>query len=262
MIVRELDGEWLLVDQAEHARHAGRLAEAWAEGPLAHSALEPGLLTAVRLHDIGWTRPDAQPELDPETGGPLHFTKVLDDRHAGFYTEGIGRVIEVDPYAGYLVSLHATGIYSGRFGWNGLQPVAWASIGERGRRLLDEQAAYRRSLAPRIGDAESVLDFERVWRDYALLQTFDYLSLFLCAGLESSGCGPVPEGRHGWQNLRVSRVAMLGAVIEPFPFARDRLEIDVECRRLARRRFESTSDLRQAIATTPRAACTTWFQRA
>lgn len=51
MIVREFAGEWLVIEQAEHARHAGALAEAWSGGRL--GPLPPSLITATRLYDIG-----------------------------------------------------------------------------------------------------------------------------------------------------------------------------------------------------------------
>jgi hypothetical protein len=263
MIVRQLEDEWIVIEQAEHARHAGQLAEAWAAGHLAGGALSPGLITATQLHDIGWTEPDSLPRVDPDTGGPLHFTKVRDDRHADFYTAGIRRVAEADAYAGYLVSLHATGIYSGRFGWNGLRSIAWDSVGERGKRLLDDQAAFRSQLAVRVAEQRSgVLEFERVCRDYMLLQTFDYLSLFVCAGLESTGCGPVPEGSHGWRDLRLTRTGTFGAAVDPFPFPGARIELEVACRRLPAGRFSGDAELRQSLATTPASRCVTWFERA
>lgn len=157
MIVRRLDGQWIVIEQVEHARQAGRLAEAFAVSP---APLDAGLLTAARLHDVGWRVPDAAAGVSPETGGPINFTEVRDDRHADFYEAGIAEVAAEDPYAGYLVSLHATGIYAGRFGWEGLRPIAWDALGPRGRRFLDEQAAVRRLLARRI--APDRLEFERV----------------------------------------------------------------------------------------------------
>ena len=246
MIVRELDDRWVLIEQAEHARQAGRLAEAWAAGPLSAS-----LVTATRLHDIGWTTQDAAPRISPVTGGPLNFTEVRDDRHADFYAAGICEVAEADPYAGYLVSLHATGIYAGRFGWNGLRSIAWDALWPRGWRFLDEQEAVRRTLAGRIAavapGSGAGLEFERVWRDYMLLQTFDYLSLLCCLGLESAGCGPVPAAPHAWGRLHVTRLGPWAVALAPFPFAGERLELPVTCRRLEARRFRDDADLGRAL---------------
>ncbi|HZV49818.1 MAG TPA: DUF3891 family protein [Candidatus Dormibacteraeota bacterium] len=262
MIVRELDGDWVVIEQAEHARHAGELAQAWSRGPLGNGLIAPGLVVATRLHDIGWTEPDAEPRLDPETGGPQHFTRVHDRLHAGFYTAGILQVAAVDDYAGYLVSLHATGIYAGRFAWSGLEPIAWESLGERGWRFLDEQAVFRRRLAARIAVSDpDAIEFERVWHDYMLLQTFDYLSLLVCAGVESNRCGPVPTGGHTWGHLRVERTSPCSVELDPFPFTGDRIDLTVSCRRLAAVRFRSDAELRDALSATPGTELVTTFVR-
>lgn len=243
MIARELDGGWVVIEQAEHARHAGHLAEAWTASP---TPLDAGLLTATRLHDIGWRAPDATPRISPRTRGPLNFTEVRDDSHADFYADGIAGVAREDAYAGYLVSLHATGIYAGRFAWEGLRPIAWDSLGPRGRRFLDEQAEFRRHLAERISAAD--LEFQRVWRDYMLLQVFDYLSLLCCLGLDSVGCAPVPAGAHDWGRLHVERLSPWSVVLDPFPFNGDRLELPVACRWLQASGFRTDDELRDALA--------------
>jgi hypothetical protein len=242
MIARLVDGRWVVIEQTEHARQAGRLAEAWkaSSAPLADA-----LLVATRLHDVGWRAEDAAPRVSPLTRGPLNFTEVHDERHADFYAAGIAEVARTDAYAGYLTSLHATGIYAGRFAWEGLRPIAWDSLGPRGRRFLDEQAAVRLRLAGRIEPGQ--LEFERVWRDYMLLQVFDYLSLLCCLGFESTGCGPVPAATHGWWRLRVERVSPWAVALDPFPFDGDRLELPVACRWLPAGSFRGNADLRRAL---------------
>jgi Protein of unknown function (DUF3891) len=109
MVVRKLGDEWILIRQLDHARHAGELADAWSGGPF--GPLRAPLIDAARLHDVGWRTWDERPTVDPSTGGPANFPTVADTHHAGFYGEGIREVTRTDPYAGYLVSLHASGIY-------------------------------------------------------------------------------------------------------------------------------------------------------
>lgn len=96
------------------------------------------------------------------------------DRHSVFYAHGIRTVAEEDAYAGYLVSLHASGIYSGRYGWRGLEPIAWDSIGEAGRRFLTQQKNYRCGLlAELLKEREAQVEFEATCGYYVLLQTCD-----------------------------------------------------------------------------------------
>jgi hypothetical protein len=253
MIVRRLDGRWVVIDQAEHARQAGKLAEAWCLGPV-----PPSLVRAATLHDIGWNAWDAEPALDPATGGPANFTAVRDVRHADFYTKGIAEVASQDAFAGYLVSLHGSGIYSGRYGWTGLQPIAWESIGERGRAFLREQAAFRASLLPRI--PAELAEFESAWRCYMLLQVFDYLSLLCCLGLESAGCGPVPRSDGAWGRLQIQRLGPTSVGVSPFPFPGDALDVTVRCRELTQERFGDDQELRRALASQPAIERTTSYR--
>jgi Protein of unknown function (DUF3891) len=258
MIVRRLGDEWILIEQAEHARHAAAIAEAWSRGRF--GPLPASLVTAVRLHDIGWVEWDREPALDTASGGPANFTSVRDDRHSAFYGRGIRSVAGVDALASYLVSLHASGIYSGRYGWRGLEPIAWESIGPSGRRFLSEQREYRRELAagPLAGDPAG-LEFEATWSSYMLLQVFDYLSLVCCMGLEPRGCEPVPLG-DGWGRLDVRRASEWGVALDPFPFEEQTLELRVACRPVPARRFEDDADLRRTLAAAPARALITRFQ--
>lgn len=245
MVVRRLGDEWVLVRQLDHALHSGELAEAWSRGPF--GTLHPGLVTAARIHDIGWREWDEHPAVDAETGGPANFPTVGDTHHAGFYERGIARVAAEDPYAGYLVSLHATGIYGGRFGWSGLQQVAWPSIGETGRRFLAGQVAYRRGLlAPVTARYPDVVEFATVWNDYMLLQTLDYLSLQVCMGIRSDGCGPVPLGPETGR-VALRRVSPWAVELDPFPFPGDRLEVDVPYRAVTGT-FANAGELEAALA--------------
>lgn len=248
MVVRKAGEEWILIRQFDHALHAGELAEAWSQGPF--GPLHPGLIVAARIHDIGWREWDEHPAVDPETGGPANFPTVGDRHHAGFYERGIERVAAGDPYAGYLVSLHASGIYGGRFGWSGLQQVAWPSIGERGRRFLEGQVAYREGLLTAVQlRYPGAVEFATVWAHYMLLQTLDYLSLQTCLGIASDGCGPVPLDA-GSGRLGVRRHGAWEIELDPFPFPGDRLEVAVPYRTVPGR-FATDRELQAALADAP-----------
>jgi hypothetical protein len=249
VIVRELDGRWIVIEQAEHARHAGAIAEAWDRGGL--GPLPASLITAARLHDIGWAEWDREPALDPMTGGPANFTSVRDDRHSGFYARGIRSVAREEAYAGYLVSLHASGIYSGRYGWRGLEPIAWDSIGEAGRRFLADQRSYRTELLEEaMREHPDLVEFDAAWSCYMLLQTVDYLSLLCCLGLEAKGCGPVPLGQT-WGQIAIRRTSPWGVALKPFPFQGEVLELEVASRSLPLRRYAGEVEMRSALAAAP-----------
>jgi hypothetical protein len=84
-----------------------------------------------------------------------------------------------------------------------------------------------------------------------LLETFDYLSLLTCFGFESSSCGPVPTLEGRWEQLAVRRLGPLEIELDPFPFAGDRLQVEVECVHLERPDFRSDDDLRAQVRSQP-----------
>jgi hypothetical protein len=232
---RESDG-WTLVRQMDHAAHCAKLARAWRAGPFGQLSVSPSLEYAAGYHDQGWTEVDKRPEVDAD-GRPRNFTQIDEARHTEFYSAAVREIARTDPYAAYLVSLHASGLYSRRYGWAGLKPVDWTAIGPRGRALLAGEQRYRTELFTSIAPRD--LEFEAAWRNYMLLETFDYLSLLTCFGFDSLSCGPVPTLEGQWEHLSVTRTGPWEVRITPFPFPGDELEVDVDAVRVSGLTFAS-----------------------
>lgn len=247
MIARQDDGGWTLIHQMDHAAHCAELARAWRAGPFGRGSVSSHLEYAAGFHDLGWTEVDKRPEIDAD-GRPCNFTHIDETRHTQFYQGAVRTIAEIDPMAGYLVSLHASGLYSRRYGWAGLRPVDWTTIGPHGRSLLSGERRFRAELFEQVAPEE--LEFEAVWRDYMLLETFDYLSLLTCFGFDSLGCGPVPTVEGRWEQMAVRRTSPWEVELAPFPFDGDSLEIEISCVQLERPTFASDSELRAQIAST------------
>ena len=245
MIVREEDGGWTLVRQMDHAAHCAELSRAWRAGPFGEASVGPALEYAAGYHDLGWTEIDKDPEID-SAGRPLNFTRIDEARHTRFYSGAVRTIAKTDPYAAYLVSLHASGLYSRRYAWAGLKPVDWTSIGQYGRALLTGEQQFRIELFKSISPDR--LEFEAAWRNYMLLETFDFLSLLTCFGVDSQVCGPVPTLDGQWELLSVRRLGDWQVQLTPFPFPGDTLEIEVECVHLQPARFESDEELRAQVS--------------
>jgi Protein of unknown function (DUF3891) len=237
---READG-WTLVRQMDHAAHCAKLAHAWRGGPFGPASVSPSLEYAAGYHDQGWTEVDKRPEIDAE-GRPCNFTQIDEARHTEFYSATVRAIARTDPYAAYLVSLHASGLYSRRYGWSGLKPVDWTAIGPRGRALLEGERSYRTELLASIAPRD--LEFEATWRSYMLLETFDYLSLLTCFGFDSSSCGPVPTLEGQWEHLSVTRTGPWEVQLTPFPFPGDELEVEVEAVHVGATAFNSLEAFR------------------
>lgn len=246
MIVRQIDGSWSLIRQLDHATHAGLVSDAWRAGPFGGEQITDSLREATARHDLGWVEADAEPEIDPASGAPSNFTQVDEGRHTAFYARAVRTIAETDAAAAYLVSLHASGLYSRRYGWSGLKPVDWVSIGEHGRSLLDSERAYRAALEARLSPAEG--EFEALWRSYMLLETFDFLSLLTCFGVDSEQCGPVPSKPGQWVTMAVRRLGPWEVALDPWPFAESEVVVPVTARRLANPRFSTSEELHAALA--------------
>jgi hypothetical protein len=244
VIARQENDGWTLIHQMDHAAHCAELARAWRAGPFGAESVSGPLEYAAGFHDLGWTEVDKRPEIDAE-GRPCNFTQIDEARHTRFYSAAVRTIAETDPFAAYLVSLHASGLYSRRYGWAGLKPVDWTSIGPHGRALLMGERRYRADLFEHL--APEQLEFETVWRDYMLLETFDYLSLLTCFGFDSSGCGPVPTVEGRWEQMSVRRLSPWEVELSPFPFPGDVFDVDVECAHLERSSFGSDDELRAQL---------------
>jgi hypothetical protein len=247
-VIARQEGEgWTLIRQMDHALHCRELARAWRSGPFGADSVSASLEYAAAYHDVGWTEIDERPETDG-TGRPRNFTQIDEARHTEFYSGAVRTIATTDPYAAYLVSLHASGLYSRRYGWTGSKPVDWTAIGPHGQALLKGERQFRASQFPSIPPKD--LEFEAVWRNFMLLETFDYLSLLTCFGFESSSCGPVPTLDGRWEQLSVRRLGPSEVELVPFPFPGDRLDVAIEAVHLERSRFGSDDELQAQVRST------------
>jgi hypothetical protein len=248
MIVKREDNGWTLIRQVDHAQHAGAISAAWKQGAFGAQDVSPSLQRATSDHDLGWMEADLEPVVDPETGSPSNFTAIDEATHTELYARAVRTIAEDDPGAGYLVSLHASGLYSRRYGWMGLKAVDWDGIGAQGRSLLDSEREFRARLASRM--SSETAEFEALWRRYMLLETFDFLSLLTCFGVDSESCGPVPSQPGKWTMLSVRRDGPWEVALDPYPFVEPVLSVEVPCRRLEHERFTDSVQLRELLETT------------
>lgn len=222
MIRRALDGHWLCISQPEHARLAGAMAEAWGRPPFLPPVPRTEVLQAVAEHDNGWAEWEAAPGLDPAAGGPFHFTEMPVADHLAIWRRGVQRMLEQNPYAGLLVSMHGAALMRFR-----LDPAARTPDAERAavRTFLAEQerlqAALRQGLAMRSRYREAVAS-ARLTANFRILQFLDALSLLLCCGAgERQTFTAVPLGE-GQRRTEIEFTPDAeGATLTPYPFSAD-----------------------------------------
>ena len=179
MIVREEDGQLVLVRQTDHALLSGWLAAAWGAPPWSAPQPHDSTVVAARLHDLAWTTFDEALPRRPD-GRPYVFHEVSRAVSTRLYGRGLDAVEAVDPYAGLLASLHYSGFFTSHWGWlHGHRPPSLeGEEGEAIQRFLDHERARQRRLRERLG-VDASRDRELMC-NYVWLQLWDRISLDVC----------------------------------------------------------------------------------
>jgi hypothetical protein len=244
----------LVIGQPAHAWVSGQLARAWgSDGFPAPSPREPVCLAAEQ-HDIGWADADLAP-LIGAAGRPLSFIEYPRGEHVAIWRDAARRLLAQSRYAALLVSLHGTSLYE-RIDPDGYEPEIAATI----RAYAAGQAALQARLAAGLDPAE-------VDRNRRLILAWDRLSLALCRG-SATTLERVP-GADGDASIRVepagdaapaarirddhavpADVVTARYVVDPWPFAAERVVVGCEARRLAGT-FPDATALHEALESAP-----------
>ncbi|MGY2064286.1 DUF3891 family protein [Blastococcus sp. SYSU DS0619] len=257
MIVTRRGGALQLVEQVEHGRVAGQLADAWGNAAFAAPTPLHSVRTAAARHDEGWRAWDARVLFHELERRPLHFLEIDAGEHIRLYRQGVEQVSLADVYSGVLVGMHWTGLYRGR--WSA--PGAAARLGRspEDRQLQDEVVAAEeqrwigaKRQAWTEDEPRSVFETQ-LWHNYELLQLWDLLSLYLAVTPpDEPGTGAVPPQpwgpqlrslEHGPEDVLLPAVALRPGgdritltasvrarntvTLDPFPF-RAPVEVAVE----------------------------------
>ncbi|HSD76072.1 MAG TPA: DUF3891 family protein [Solirubrobacteraceae bacterium] len=241
MLLRADGDAVVAIGQASHAWLSGQLARAWggaAAGGVEHR--EEACLAALQ-HDVGMAQWDLAPELNAETGRPQSFMEMELATHLALWSAAPQRLFTQSRLAALLVSLHGTALYERRD--LARLPAAGA---DAVRAYLAGQRALQERLAAETGVAHGAL--ARLQRQ---LFAWDWLSLALCLDWAPAALGGVP-GADGEVELRLEPGTGGGAaVLAPWPFAVDAVEVRCEGRRLEGR-FATAPELHAALERAPR----------
>lgn len=238
MIIREADDRLILIRQTEHARLCGVMARSWgASGFPTPQPIEP-LTLAAKEHDNGWKEWEDAPRLNPETHRPHTYIDIPIDQHLAIYRRGIARALVHDPYAGLMVSLHGSLLYS-RFRRD--QPGAADFLSEQ--QAMRERLIEQLARDPRYSD---YCDTETLTANRDLLFGWDALSLFLCHGKAWEESLEFPTAR-GDERAPVTIAQRDGRwQLDPFPF-REPLAISITTVALVSSHFESEREMREVL---------------
>jgi hypothetical protein len=237
MIVRQAGPDLLLISQPDHARLAATLVAAWRAHGLPSRPTRDIVLFATAHHDDGWRAEDAAPSVNPATGRPHDFVDLPADQRRAIWPRAVAHLSETSVYSAALVAQHALTIYR-RFrsdpDWNAF--FAAMEI-ERDRFFTapPRPGGGGTPPDPPVDGRASFLE------DYTTVRIGDLLSLLFCNDWHTT------EGLDGyamWMDHGTLRVA-------PDPFDGAAVAFDIRARRVPARRYQSASDLQDAIAAAP-----------
>jgi hypothetical protein len=236
VIVRRLEGELWLFDQADHAALCGVMADAW--GSAGFEPVPPPVREAAGIHDLGWPEWDVRPRLHPERGEPHPYSDMPSEDYLEIWRRGLARGWSRGDAAGLMVSLHAL-----RFFTRKKRP--------QDRALCEIERLRQRAALQRLGavpaDPEELPEPFATWHEWFFF--WDGLSLFLCEGWDSPWKRTLPRGSES-VDVGVSRMeeGSGGAVVvEPYPFTTD-LSLEADARVIPADRYTTQGELDDALA--------------
>lgn len=247
IVSREADG-LCVVMQVDHQSQCAAAAAQWGNDAFARLDHWGALVTAIAIHDAGWSSWEAAPQIDGE-GHPVDFPDLDRAEHTNLARAGVAGAFALGPRVGLLVSMHCDGLYRARLGLDG-SPRPTAELPATVQAFIADQVEVQRAAKAEIGEGEDVEAW--AWSAYRLLQAWDALSLFLCwRGLPDGRERRLPAvprtlGDAG-VDLQLSPLDERTGACNPFPFAGDEAHLAVTVRVIPDRIYDSHADLQAAL---------------
>jgi hypothetical protein len=252
MIVRkQSNGELILIGQTEHSRFVGQLAAHWGNRDFASPQPYESVVRAAVYHDYGWLSYETNPIINPETGETYEFRGMpFNPRQLESYQSCIDWLEGIDPYTALIVSMHRTGLWQGRYhkithpvtkySPQNIRPEIWEFV-KRNERRQEEQRSF--------------WDQNEIWTNYCLQQVWDLLGLYFCCQEPyDEHIEPVPASYDASKEhvkLTMKPVDDRKVKIEPFPFDRWSLGVQITCKRLPTEKFRDLEAFRRSYFQAP-----------
>ena len=250
MLFRDDGGAVVAISQPAHAWLAGQIARAWGNETFSVPSPRHEVCLGAELHDIGWLDWEAAPTLDPATGLPHEFRAVGAAVHTRLWTRGVTLAQAYGRYPALLVSLHANTIYTSMVDVTALPPAEAGII----RAFLVEQRGFQDATREALASDRHLAEHatpEALERNRLLVGAADRMSLAVCWGVGEDAQVPnAPTGTGGTCGLRLRARGgdREDLILDPWPFAAERVELACEGVRL-RGRFADERAMREALET-------------
>jgi hypothetical protein len=261
MILQERGDQLWVIRQTDHAMLAGFLAREWGNEHWAQPHPFSSFCLAVGEHDNGWLEWELAPRIDPRTRLPYSFMSIPTLDHVNLYQRGIERVVQADPYAGLLTSLHCSSLYdraratlpgfSAKYVKSNEAPTA----GEFQQKLKLQQLRLKVDLRSNPA-TKSLADEKALERNAARLEALDRLSLYFCLNIqEDTAFDGVPSDEQGAEaDWQVRRDDENSVSLTPYPFRRSPLAISILVRQVPKRLYGTDADFQRTLGQAPYSA--------
>jgi hypothetical protein len=266
MIRRETPRHLVLIAQHDHAVLAGELARRMGNTLFGMPSPFDSVITAISQHDCGWIPRDRAPELS-SAGLPAHVFEINILTALDAWSDSTDQVAAGDPYAGLLVSMHSMALASR---YAAREPEAnderSRQVAFRVRRFIHRQIEVQESLRRRLqmsidqplrgGLAEigRAAEEDLLRANFFLLEFVDQLSLNLCFDrLVFEKIETVyPRAGEPSLSIRIFRNADGTVRLDSWPFNEERLELNVDAKRIAPGPYRNAEHLKSVCESAER----------
>jgi hypothetical protein len=253
MIIRQpSDGEVIVINQTDHSRFVGQLAAHWGNDSVPGPHPWESVVRAAIYHDYGWITYETNPLIDGETHRPYKFLDLpLVDRQLLSYQWNIDWMLGTDPYSALLISRHRTGLWKARYGQikypsgkydlHKLDPRIVEMIERNEKWQEGEMSSF---------DAKARQNFQA---NYQMLQVWDLLGLYFCAQEPCDDhIDPIPMEFGGkGARMEMRAIGKHRVSFDPYPFDEVPLRVQLACKRLPDRQYESSEEFREVFFKAP-----------
>jgi len=261
MLRLETETGYWLVTHVDHANLAGAFAARWgnelfrAPEPRAH------VLKGISRHDDGWRERDEQPQVTRQ-GKPSAFSLELVGKYSAFEEidladylavreQAVRLMVEEDPYAAILVSMHTYNLLSDRADRSTIDPASLPLLDDFLARQETLQQTLRQQINADPGFTSGQAGSTAIRDHFRLLQATDNLSLLACVDYRQPATllHPLPLNDGGYRSIAVQWGGVRRFKLDPYPFTEPSLSFTFPARHVEGKAFSGADELRDRLAT-------------
>lgn len=240
MIVGPHPDGHMVFRQMAHGAMAAEMADLWGNEDFGELDSRQAIREAELLHDTGWDPLDDVPQLNPRTRLPVVFRDAARSDSLAAQREGVRACMRSSPYTALLALLHFTSTYRRPALVGALRPDA-----RRLRAFLAESMRLQSELRSQVDVPDAEIE-----RSGRLTRAIDGTSIGLLSGRPPEVRRAVPAADGRTVDIEVAPLGDRRFSLDPWPFAPDRVALDVPGRLLTRR-YDDEAEMRAALDEAP-----------